>query len=317
MARVSVVLSTYNKREMVAEALDSVLAQTYKDCEVLLVDDGSTDATPAYLFARFGAQPKAQKIVSAMNPTSMRPFKHGFTSNGTTIVYHYITNRGLSAARNWGIQLTRSRHIALLEAEDVWNSRHLETHMRFHKDHPGAMVTRVGERCGKAAEKSRAAKTTLGPSGWIFEQAVHSSPMCTSTALIRKTCFQECGAFDENLPACEDYDLWLRLAARYPIYGLEGATVTRRSPRRDSSSRSWSWDRFRVYALEKAFQSGHLSSTQRFLVAEEIVRKCERLVDGFRRHKSAERSNFYERKRKRFVLEVRKLRASQIAKAQE
>jgi hypothetical protein len=148
----------------------------------------------------------------------------------------------------------------------------------------------------------------------MFEETLEASPMSTSAVIAHRRCFAACGVFDENLPACDEYDLWVRLAARYPIYYLaDGPVVTRTSSKGDGSSRTWSWDRFRVYALEKAFQSGHLTPDQRFVVAQQIVEKCERLVEGFRRQRSDERSNFYERKRRRFAQEVRKLRASRVA----
>lgn len=317
MARVTVVLPTFNKRENVAEALESVLTQTYTERDVVVVDDGSTDGTAVDLFARFGAQPRARQIVESMNPAAMKPFSHAFPSRGSTIVYHYQSNRGLSAARNRGILETRGRLLAFIEAEDLWDRRHLDTHIRFRQDHPAAMVTCVGECPLKGNGRRHTAKSGLAqPTGWIFEQTLTASPLCTSAVLMSRRVIEECGVFDENLEACEDYDFWLRISPRYPIYGLEGAPIMRRSPRREPSARAWSAEKFRVYALEKSFQSGHLDGHQRLLVAEEIVRKCERLVDGYRRTKSDERANFYERKRKRYSLEVRKLRASRVAQLQ-
>lgn len=313
MPRVSVVLPTYNRRETIAEALESVLSQTCRERDVVIIDDGSTDGTAAYLFARFGAQPRAQEILNEMSPAAMRPFSHAFSVDGSTILYHYQSNRGLSAARNRGIATSRSRYIAFIEADDTWDPRHLEIHLRFHLEHPSAMVSYVGEMPA-ASTRARAARAL--PSGWIFEHVLAGSPICISSVFLNRSAIDACGAFDENLEACEDYDLWLRLATRSPIYHLGGAFVLRRSPRRDGTARAWSAEKFRAYALEKAFQGGHLNGHQRLSVAEEIVRKCERLVEGYRRTKSDERASFYERKRKRYSLEVRKLRASQLAQVQ-
>lgn len=312
MSRVSVVVPTYNRKESVAEALRSVLAQTFRDFEIVVADDGSTDGTPVNLFQTLGAQPEAIEALTRMNPTSIKPFSHAFSNDSLAIQYHYGINRGLSTARNRGIRAARSDFIAFIEAEDLWEPDHLKTQVDFLEMHPGSKVCRVSERNVKDG-KPRVSRNSSTASGWIFEATLEASPMCTSAVLIHRSCFTACGAFDENLPACDEYDLWLRLASRYPVHYLEGPTVTRRSGRPDGSSRAWGWDRFRVYALEKAFQSGHLSPTQRFLVAEQIVHKCERLVEGFRRQKSEERSNFYERKRRRFAQEVRKLRASRVA----
>jgi len=314
MVRVSAVLPVHNRRELAIEALDSILHQTYRNFEVVIADDGSTDGTPLAVFDRLGAEPRAMKILTRMGPAAIRPFSHVLHYRDVRVQYHYNGNRGLSAARNRGIRQARGAHIAFLEPECLWDPTHLETLTTFIDSHPWAQICHLDEHAAREACRTRRAARPAKPSGWIFAQALASAPVCISTALVHRSCFTECGAFDENLPACEDYDLWLRLAARYPIYHLQGeAKTVRRSPRPESASRAWTWERFRVYALEKSFQSGHLDADQRLQVAEEIVRKCERLVEGLRKQKSEERANFYERKRRRFAQEVRKLRSSRTA----
>ncbi len=312
--RVSVVVSTFNKKEMVADCIRSILDQTFRDFEIVVSDDGSTDGTPYHVFREFQAQPKAIEILARQSPGSIRPFSHIFTSQGIPIQYHYCQSRGLSTARNRGIKAARGEYIAFLEAEDLWDERHLATQMAFIEANPATRVCYVTHKY-VGEDRKRRLPDPETPDGWIFRAALERSPMCTSGVLVHRSCFAECGTFDENLPACEDYDMWVRLSAHYQIRFVEGVTVARRAMRRDGSPRAWSWDRFRVYALEKAFQSGRLTIGQRLLVAEEIVRKCERLVEGFKRQKSEERSNFYERKRRRFAQEVRKLRASVPAAA--
>lgn len=313
MARVSVVVPTHNRRESVTEALDSVLAQSYREFEIVVTDDGSNDGTPSLIFEALGAEPEVLDFVNRMGPTGLKPFSHRFVSGSIPVQYHYGINRGLSTARNRGIRMARGEYVAFLEADDLWEGNHLEALVSYLDKHPDADVCRAAERPARES-KDRAPRKPVTTSGWIFAQALEASPMSPSAVLLRRACFSECGAFDENLPACDEYDLWIRLTSRYPVHLVDGPIVTRRSCRPDGSSRAWSWDRFRVYALEKAFQSGHLTAEQRFQVSQEIVHKCERLVDGFRRQKSEERANFYERKRRRFAHEVRKLRATRVAK---
>ncbi len=312
MARVSVVVPTYNRRESVIEAIDSIRDQTFRDYEIVIADDGSTDGTPLALFEHLGAQPEAIGVLSRMSPNSVKPFSHAFLHEDRTIQYHYGINRGLSTARNRGIRSSRGEYVAFIESEDLWDEAHLKTTIDFLDEQNDTKVCRVGERYMRDG-KPRTRRHTCTNSGWIFDVALEASPMSTSAVVLHRSCFRACGSFDENLPACDEYDLWIRIASRYPIQFLKGPVVTRRSGRPDGSSRAWSWERFRVYALEKAFQGGSLAPEQRFLVAQEIVQKCERLVDGFRRQKSEERSNFYERKRRRFAQEVRKLRCSTVA----
>jgi len=317
MARVSVIVATHNKRDLLLEALESVFHQSYRDFDVIVVDDGSTDGTPVQVFSRFGAQPEAIAALARMNPTSIRPFSHSFVHHGLPVHYHYYGNRGLSSARNRGIRVARSPLLAFLDHEDAWSPDHLALSAEVHEDDAHPVISYVNECSPKERARARAARRDEPLSGMIFEHVLDASQICISSSMINRVCFNECGFFDENLPACADYDLWLRLCSRYPVVHVPGPQLTRRSVRHRSSSRAWTWDRYRVYALEKAFQSGHLDPGQRLLVAEEIVRKCERLVDGFTKQTSDERANFYERKRKRFALEVRKLRASEgLAHAQ-
>jgi glycosyltransferase involved in cell wall biosynthesis len=310
MVGATVVVPTCNRREMVAQALQSVLAQTYRNFELVVVDDGSTDGTPMHLMRLLGAEPRAVEILSRMNPAALNPFFHQFVHDGIPIQYQYHPNRGLGAARNRGIRHARGTYVAFLEAEDLWEPTHLQAQIAFLDGDGWARIARVGGRQAKDGTRARRSRRAEEASGWIFSQALEACPAGLSCAVVHRGCFAECGTFDENMPACDDYDLWLRLAARFPIHYVAGPEVTHRSPRPELASHSWTWDRFRVYALEKAFQSGQLNPEQRFLVSQEIVRRCEHLVEGYRRQKSEERANFYERKRKRFAQEVRKLRAA-------
>ncbi len=316
MTRVSVIVPTYNRKDAVSETIQTVFQQSFRDFELIVADDGSNDGTAMHLFELLQAQPEAIEILSRMSPNSIKPFSHAFCSNGLTIQYHYGINRGLSTARNRAIRAARGEYICFLEPDDAWQSEHLATQMAFFDKHPEARVTRVSELWIKDG-RPRPLKDLGVTADLIFELSLGCAPISVSAATFHRACFAECGMFDENLPSCEEYDFWLRVSSRYPVYHVRGPSLSRRTNKAPvSAARTWSRDRFRVYALEKAFQSGHLSAEQRFLVAEQIVHKCERLVEGFRRQKSEERSNFYERKRKRFALEVRKLKASRIAAAQ-
>ncbi len=310
MVGVTVVVPTCNRKEFVTQALHSVLSQTYRNFEIVVVDDGSTDGTAAHVLRTFGAEAKAVEIVSHRNPAALNPFYHKFTSLGIPVRYQYHLNRGLGAARNRGIRHARGSYIAFLEAEDLWETGHLRAQVDFLQAHPGARVTRVGEHPAKEGPRLRRARRGEPASGNVFAQALEEAPAGISCAVIHRSCFTECGEFDENMPSCEDYDLWLRLAARFPVFYVSGPEVARRTPRPDGSQHAWTSDRFRVYSLEKSFQSGQLDPEQRFLVSQALVRRCERLVEGYRRQKSEERANFYERKRRRFGQEVRKLRVT-------
>ncbi|MBP7669301.1 MAG: glycosyltransferase family 2 protein [Candidatus Eisenbacteria bacterium] len=315
MATVSVLVPLCNRRELALEAIESVLAQTFRDFELVIADDGSCDGTPLALFSRLGAEPKAIRILSGMmSAGALQPFSHVFSHEDIRVQYHFLLNRGLSAARNRGLRQARGEYLAFLEPEYIWDPTHLETLVGHCRAHPTVKMCHVGERSTKEKGRARRFKTTPESSGGIFEQAITAAPFAISSMLAHRSCFAECGGFDENLPSCEDYDILLRLTARNQVSFVDGETeVLKRMMRAENPSRGWKAERYRVYALEKSFQSGHLNADQRLLVAEEILRKCERLVEGYRRKEGEERASFYDRKRRRFAQEVRKLRASAAA----
>ncbi len=119
MPTVSVIIPTYNRRAYVQEAIDSVLAQTYTDYEIIVIDDGSTDGTGEALRERYGDK----------------------------IIYEWQENQGLSAARNRGIESSRGQYIALLDSDDLWMPEKLERQVACLSQHPEvAMVARAYAR---------------------------------------------------------------------------------------------------------------------------------------------------------------------------
>ena len=122
--------------------------------------------------------------------------------------------------------------------------------------------------------------------------------------MVRRSCLGNEAPFDENLPVCEEFDFWLRLTSRFRVARID---VAHQSDGPRVRTDEWGLERFRVYALEKAYQSGNLSPLSRHRVAEELVTQCDHLVEGYRRRENHERANFYDRKKKRFAQEVAKL----------
>ena len=182
-ALVSVVIPAFNYGHFVGDAVDSALAQTYRDIEVIVVDDGSTDDTQRVL-KRFGSR----------------------------IRYVYQNNRGLSAARNTGIRLANGDWIALLDADDVWHPQKTEVQLSA-----GQSVVDVGLIGSLPADVLPPA---LDPSPAVrvlsvrdFLVSIRTGP---SGTLIRRACFDAVGLFDESLRSIEDRDMWLRIAARFP-----------------------------------------------------------------------------------------------------
>jgi glycosyltransferase involved in cell wall biosynthesis len=184
---VSVVIPTFNRRDYITTALDSVLAQTYKNYEIVIIDDGSSDDTKEVL----------------------KPYQDA-------IRYFYQENRGISGARNRGIRESRGSYIALLDSDDYWLPEKLKCQVDRITEEPECGM--VATRCSSIApDGTFRKKNRPGKSGWILNDIFKANFIRTSSALITRKCFDTVGLFDESLPEGEEYDLWLRIAKQYPI----------------------------------------------------------------------------------------------------
>jgi glycosyltransferase involved in cell wall biosynthesis len=277
MLKVSIIIPTYNRLPMVKEAVDSVLAQDFEDFELMVVDDGSTDGT-ADEMKRYGGR--------------VRLLRHS-------------ENRGVSAARNRGILNAKGKYIAFLDSDDLWVKGKLKIQVAFLEDNPHYTICYTDEiwvRRGKRVNpKNKHAKY----SGWIFEKCLPLCIISPSSAMMRKTLFSKVGLFDEALPVCEDYDLWLRISARFPIFFINRKLIVKRGGHPDQlSQRSWGNDRYRVIALEKVLSELHLKPEEREMVLEEMKKKCKILSEGFFRRGNEIEGKFYQEIMKRYGIEV-------------
>ncbi len=251
MPEVSVIIPTYNRRDLLREAIASVLAQTYQEFELIVVDDGSTDDT--------------REIV--------REFPQAR--------YVFQANRGVSAARNHGVALSRGRFLAFLDSDDVWQPRKLETQVGFFATHPEAHICQTEEVWLRNGVRVNPQNKHRKPRGDIFAQSLHLCLVSPSAVMLRRELFERTCGFDESLPACEDYDLWLRIAVTEPVFLIDTPLVLRRGGHADQLSRRfWGMDRFRVRALCKLLDSGVLSAMQREQVQEVLRAKCQILAQG-------------------------------------
>ncbi len=190
--RVSVVIPTCNYGRYVTEAVDSALAQRYPHVEILVVDDGSTDDTARRL------EPYQDRIRSIRQQ-----------------------NQGVSAARNTGIRAARGEIIALLDADDVWHPRKLEVQMRCLGEHPevGLLGTDLfAGGCTSWPDIDDTSQPAILP--LTVDAIVSHTPFAPSSVLIRRHCLEACGLFDTRLRCAEDRDLWVRIAARFPVARL-------------------------------------------------------------------------------------------------
>jgi glycosyltransferase involved in cell wall biosynthesis len=185
---VSVVIATYNYGRFLSEALRSVLAQTFQNFEVIIIDDGSTDDT-AHVAASFLGDPR--------------------------IRYHRTERQGQPRAKNTGIRLTTGPLIAFLDADDVWLPGKLERQLALFAKNPELGV--VYSRRLVMDEEGEQLRYTqpLLYRGYVLEQMFLDNFVCFSSAVVRRAVLAHVGLFDESIPMAIDYDLWLRVASCY------------------------------------------------------------------------------------------------------
>jgi len=242
---VSVVIPTFNRAAMVVEAVESVLAQEGVDLQLIVVDDGSTDDTPSRL--------------------------HRFSA---AVQYHRQPRSGVSASRNRGVALSRAPLIAFLDSDDLWLRGKLEIQTRFMTEHPEAMICQTEEIWVRKGRRLNPKSRHRKPSGDIFQRSLELCLVSPSAVMIRRELFDRAGYFDETLPMAEDYDLWLRVAAEYPVYLLPEPMVIKRGGHPDQLSATPGIDRYRIRALEKLLRSGRLSPEQREWTWAALRDKC-------------------------------------------
>ena len=249
---VSVVVPSFDRAGLLPRALGSVRAQSHPADEVIVVDDGSTDGTAELLGRDY---PEVRCLRQ--------------------------THRGVSAARNRGIEAARGEWIALLDSDDAWRPEKLERQLDALEAAPGHRICHSEEiwiRDGRRVNPGRRHRK-LG--GRIFR---HCLPLCAispSAALIHRSLFAEVGLFDEELPACEDYDLWLRITARHPVLLVDEPLVVKHGGHQDQLSRTVpGLDRYRIRVLLKLLESGDLGPEDRAAAAETLQGKCRIWADG-------------------------------------
>lgn len=263
---VSVIIPAFNRAWSLEETLRSVRGQTFKDFEVIVVDDGSTDGTPD-LMRRF---PEIR-------------------------VHRWQDNRGVSAARNRGIEMARGAWVCFLDSDDRWVENKLQVQMDWMRAHPECPACYTDEIWIRNGVRVNPKNKHRKYSGDIFR---HCLPLCIispSSIMMRTSILEAIGGFDNDLAACEDYDLWLRLASRYLVDFIPEKLIIKTGGHADQLSHKYrGMDRFRVYALEKILKQDVLSTKQRIWVLEALIEKCSILHIGYRNRGKHEEAQLYE-----------------------
>jgi len=248
---VSVVIPTYNRWPMLGAAVDSVLAQSYREFELIVVDDGSTDETATEL-AKLGSR----------------------------LRYVYQDRGGVSAARNTGVRQSRGRLIAFLDSDDLWQPDKLKIQAHFMQSLPEAQICQTDEIWIRRGVRVNPRIKHRKPSGDIFEESLALCLVSPSAVMLTRELFDRSGGFDESLPVCEDYDLWLRIARYYPVPLIDQLLVIKHGGHADQLSHSmWGMDQYRVLALQKLLRSG-IAGDRRAMIFRVMQHKVAVLARG-------------------------------------
>tara|TARA_B100001769_G_scaffold67478_1_gene50229 strand:- start:247 stop:1083 length:837 start_codon:yes stop_codon:yes gene_type:complete len=266
--KISVIIPTYNRKHTLQRAIDSVLAQTFKPYEIIIVDDGSKDGTKEWLL-----------------------------QNYPSVQYIHQPNNGVSSARNKGIQISQGSWIALLDSDDEWMPEKLEYQSRFielNRDSSFCHTNEIWIRNGVRVNQMKKHKKYGGD---IFKHCLDICRISPSSSIIKKDVFEEVGAFDESLTVCEDYDLWLRVTAKFNILFLDEPLIKKYGGHLDQLSRvPEGIEQYRIRSLEKILSMGLLTKTQFRSAKDMLIHKLNIYAKGLKKRDKYEELTSTEKK---------------------
>jgi len=268
MINISVIIPTYNREDFLKKAIDSVLAQTYKDFELIIIDDGSTD--------------KTKQLVDS--------YEQG-------IRYVYQDNKGPSGARNKGIRESNAEFIVFLDSDDWFDKEKLGCQFRAMQEKPDYLISHTEEIWYQSGNLLNHKNKHKKFGGLIFDKCLSICSVGMSTVMIKKEFFDKVGVFDEHMPCCEDYDLWLRASVKLPFLFIDKPLTLKKGGRPDQVSSIFArgMDKFRIYSLKKLIESGCLNSEQYVLALGELEKKCQIYGKGCIKHGKDDEGKFYLR----------------------
>lgn len=260
MATVTVIIPTFNRAHILKKCLDSVLSQTRTVDEIIVVDDGSTDNTATFIQEQY-----------------------------PSVQYLYQKNQGVSAARNSGIETAKGDWIALLDSDDEWLPDKLNKQLTALKQNPEYFIVHTNELWIHNGKPKNQKQKHRKYGGHIFEKCLPLCVISPSSVIIHRSVFENIGMFDHSLPACEDYDLWLRITARLPVLFIDEELIIKHGGHDDQlSQKHWGMDRFRIKAIQKILETDILSDTDRTAAIKMLLRKISIYLEGAKKHHNNE-----------------------------
>ena len=256
---ISIIIPTFNRSDTIERSINSILEQDYpkQKLEIIVVDDGSQDNTLSILTR----------------------YQH---TNNIRILRQ--ENKGVSSARNLGLKHAKYSWIAFLDSDDYWMPKKLKYQIKL-LNQDQRLVCHTQEIWIRNGKKVNQCKHHQKFGGYTFEKNLPLCAMSPSSILIHRSIFESVGNFDENLPACEDYDLWLRITAKFNVSYVSEACIFKTGGHNDQLSRKYAaMDRFRIYALLKLIKSGNLNDLQTEQSKTVLQKKAKIFLRGCIKH---------------------------------
>jgi glycosyltransferase involved in cell wall biosynthesis len=233
---ISIIIPTYNREFLIERAIQSVINQTYPNWELVIVDDGSTDTTWDVLLS------------------NLLPWKQTLVSFGRfqkTIQVYQIEHRGVSSARNFGIERSSGEWICFLDSDDKWYPEKLSIQFEFHKENPEYFFSQTNEFWNKKGNLLKPQGKHKKLTGIYLQESLSLCMVTNSSFMAQREAWNQVGGFREELLVCEDYDLWNRIFLAGASIGLvEGYLMVRYGGHNDQLSMLYpAMERFRLYSL--------------------------------------------------------------------
>jgi len=244
IGNISVVIPTYNRRQTIGRSIDSVLNQTLFPSEIIVVDDGSTDGTSDYIQSNF---------------PSIRLLQQ--------------SNKGVSSARNMGIRSSNSDWVALLDSDDEWFPKKLEKQVMTLSQNLDIKFCHTEEIWIRNGVRVNQMKKHQKYGGHIFNKCLDMCRISPSSVLFHRSILDDVGYFDKDQKVCEDYDLWLRITAKYPVLYIDESLIKKYGGHEDQLSKVKDGiESHRIKVLEKLIMQ-KFTSVQKNVMLKMLIKK--------------------------------------------
>ena len=265
MPTVNVIIHTYNNERFIAETVESVLNQTYKEYEIVVVDDGSVDGTRDALI------PYMQKIR-----------------------YHYKENGGIASAKNAGIGLSQAEFVAFLDHDDLWAPDKLQLQMEHFNENPQIGLVYAKYTSFRDGKELRI-KPENGYSGWIFKELIAKSFIQTSTVVVKRECLDAVGPYDETFSLGDEYDMFLRIAQKFQCGFVDKGLTRYRVHDTNASNNDFLFDNENLGVYKKVYNNfTDIDGVEKKILRKRIARYSMKVAEGLYRQGKQEESKKYQ-----------------------